>query len=68
MDKDSRIDGMTANECAEFSYRYFVAARALRRKYGRRAAYRREWLDGAWQFRVASRLKRNQGYLTQDAE
>lgn len=52
---DPRIATMTAAECREYSRRYFAAARDVRRKYGRRAAYRYEWLDGAWQFRQASR-------------
>jgi hypothetical protein len=41
--------------CLEYASRYLHAAQDLRRKHGRRAAYRREWLSAAWFFRAFAR-------------
>lgn len=41
--------------CREFSRRYIAAAKKLRQRYGKRAAFRREWLTSAWFFRKAAK-------------
>jgi hypothetical protein len=54
-----RAASMSPAACVEYAARYLHAAQSVRRKHGRRAAYRDGWLRSAWYFRRAARSKQS---------